>query len=190
VVDRDVALTGTERALLVTQQAGFEHLHRRNDLFVVSGGRLTRVWSAAEGAGPTWSSVAIVPRPGGAEALVLFEGFRHPDPNEPDTLSARALTWDAQQRAMVARAPVSAAAPVYAAVVGRFAKAQAARQASQGISGCLDLFWVLPIDQIPGAGQGGYALTAMSTRRDLAEKALEDAKRCLSTPTGALIQLP
>jgi hypothetical protein len=190
VLVREVALAHAEKALLVTQRGGFEHIHRKNDLFVVTGGRLVRGWQSEEGAGPRWSSVAIVPRPGGAEALVFFDGFLHPDPAEPDTLSVRALTWDLQKRAVVERPQASAAAPVYAALVGRFADAKAARKAAEASSKCLERFWVLPLDQIPGAGRGAVTLAALSTRRDLAEKAREDAKRCLSAPWAALIQLP
>jgi hypothetical protein len=190
VLTREVTLPGAEKALLVTQRGGSEQVHHKNDLFVVTGGRLTRAWSKEEGAGPRWTSVATVPRPGGADALVLFEGFLHPDPNEPETLSAHALTWDGQQRTIVERAQVSVAAPVYAAVVGRYADVPAARKAREGKLECLARFWLLPLDQIPGAGSGGYTFAAMSTRRDLAQAALESAKRCLSAPWSTLVELP
>jgi hypothetical protein len=189
VLVRGIALTGTERGLLVTARGGFEHVHRSNALFVGSGGRLSRVWSREESAGPTWTSVVTVPEPGGVEALVYFDGFQHPVHEEPDKLEVRALRWDVQRRDIVESAQVSAIAPVYAAVVGRFRNARTAREAKERTT-CLDRFWVLAFEQIPGAGVGRYALTAMSTQRPLAEAALEQARRCLGTRGGAVLALP
>lgn len=193
VLARGVVLSEARRGVLVTQQRGFEHVHRRNDLFVVREGRLERAWSLEEGAGPAWSTVAVVPRrQGGADALVVFSMFLHPDPDEPDTAQVSAVLWDDQRGAAVERAELSGVAPVHAAVIGGFESAATARRAASG-EGCPGRLLVLPSASIPGAGASSFALVALSTRRRLAEAALDAMRRCAGADAarrGLLLELP
>ena len=98
---RAVALSAGMHGLLIDQRSGFEHLKRHHELFVHYDRHLQRAWSAAERGGPAWTSTAIASTRDGRQAVVLFEGFRAPLPDDADTLKISWLQWDDTRQALV-----------------------------------------------------------------------------------------
>jgi hypothetical protein len=123
---RGVALSPGMHGLLIDQRTGFEHLKRQHELFVHQNRRLQRAWSATEGAGPAWTSTATASAKDGREAVVFFEGFRYPLPDEADTLKVVWLQWDDARQMVV---PQPGATSIDAAVIRGFETIGAARAA-------------------------------------------------------------
>ena len=137
VVARPVRLERGLSGLLLDAHGGFEHLKRWHELWVYRADKrqLDKVWEYDEGSGPTWSSVAIVPRPDDTDQLVLFAAFDWSDySDKPDSFTVTGLAWNG--RKLVDRAPP----PVWAVVAKDFATVGEARAES----GCLGPAWVLP----------------------------------------------
>jgi len=156
---RVVALSAGMYGLLIDQRSGFEHLRRHHELFVHSDRHLQRAWSAAERAGPAWTSTAIASTREGREALVFFEGFRDPPPDQADTLKISWLQWDDASQALV---PRPAAASIDASVIRGFETIGAARSAQSAQRECLGAFWALPATRVDGAGKAGFVLALPS----------------------------
>ena len=168
-----VRLTPARNGLLVHQAAGFEHVKRRHDLFVADGGKLKRVWSAAEGAGPVRSAAEVVPSVHGrTDEILLLEGFR-PGGAEADTLTARRLVWNNKKQALAVR-PLGMLPAVTA---GEFPDAEAARQAAA--DSCLAEYWVLPAKNFGGA-TAKFVLALVAVHKQTIEA--EMARSCEAQP--------
>ena len=164
---RVVALSAGMYGLLIDQRSGFEHLKRHHELFVHNDRHLQRAWSAAERAGPAWTSTAIASTREGREAVVFFEGFRDPLPDQADTLKISWLQWDDASQALV---PRPAAASIDASVIRGFETIGAARSAQSAQRDCLGAFWALPATRVDGAGKGGFVLALPSLDPERARK--------------------
>jgi hypothetical protein len=139
-----IKLTSNRTGLLVHQVAGFEHIKRRHDLYIITDTKLKRVWSAADGVGPAWSAAEVMPADiGQADSIIYLEGFR-PGGAEADTLIGRRLAWDEAKQELTER-PL---ALLPAIRVGEFPNAEVARQAAAG--SCLAEYWALPADRFGG----------------------------------------
>ncbi|MDQ2778521.1 MAG: hypothetical protein M3Y32_03070 [Pseudomonadota bacterium] len=181
-----VRLSAGRMALLVQQAGGFEHVKRRQDLYTNDGAKLERLWSAAEGAGPAWSTVAVVPADGGQrDDIIHLQGLR-PGGAGADTLSASRLTWDAERRTLASQ-PLP---ELPALVAGTYASVKAAKQAASK-EACLADYWVLPAERL-GGEPSRWVLAAVAA--DTAGIRSEAARPCGSTirrraaayrPTGA-----
>lgn len=92
IAARRVRLAGAREALLLMHMNGFEHVKRTFMLIAAEGGQLRRLWTGGDGlAGPSVSWIEINRR-GGAEELIFFRAFLHPDPTDLETLTATRLS--------------------------------------------------------------------------------------------------
>lgn len=170
IVVRPVNLPATP-AVLVDQLTGFEHLRRHHELFVIRERKLSRVWTGEEGAGPAWTSTAIVPA-GDAQAILYYDGFRYPTPAQPDKLEITLLRWE---NSALARSAVPDARR--ALVTGAFPNAQTAHRERDANRKCLAAFWVLPAEQFPGR-PGRYLLALPAASRQTLDQRLDALKAC------------
>jgi hypothetical protein len=163
---RSVKLSGDRRGVLVAQYGGFEHVKRRHALYVAEAGKVRLVWEGTEGAGPTYSTTALVEQ-GDADVIVFFHGFMNPDETEPEMISATALSW-AEAGSEVR--PIAARDVVHALAVGDFGSARQAR-AARAAQPCLGEYWAVKLKR-------RHALVAMSTRRHLLEDLAAKTRAC------------
>ena len=136
-----VRLSTQRMGVLVQQAAGFEHVKRRRDLFIVEDKKLKKVWSKQDGSGPVRSYADVIRGSADVDAIVLIEGSSFA-PAEPDQVTALRLTWDEQAKA-VHSSPVET---MMAVVVGNFANAEAAR--GKLADACLANYWIIGGDQV------------------------------------------
>ncbi|MFY1832290.1 hypothetical protein ACN47A_40715 [Myxococcus fulvus] len=95
---RAVALPGGPTALLVTHQAGFEHVHRQHALFVADATGARRAWEGREGMGPSSSSVEV------QDGRLLFSRTLDLGGGEQaDGWALFELRWDAERKKVVER---------------------------------------------------------------------------------------
>ena len=140
-VMQPVRLSAQRAGLLVQQAAGFEHVKRRRDVFIVDDKKLKRVWSKQDGSGPVRSYADVIAAGPNADEIVLIEGSSF-TPNQADQITALRLVWDEAANTL-RETPV----PVMAAlVVGDFATAEAAR--AQYADACFANYWLLRADQV------------------------------------------
>ena len=136
-----VRLSAQRTGLLVQQAAGFEHVKRRRDVFVVEEKKLKRIWSKQDGSGPVRSYADVVASGTNADQIVLIEGGSFA-PNQADEVTVQRLLWDEPGQNLQVL-PVDSMA---AMVVGNFANAEAAR--AKYAHPCLANYWVLRADQV------------------------------------------
>jgi hypothetical protein len=172
VAARSVRIAPDRSALLVTQLAGFDHLKRRHDLFLVDGDRLQRIWSYAEPPGPHWSSTTVRPSRGKAEEVVLATGFLSPTDEAPDRLEIQKLDWQAATK-QVDQNPAEA----FLVTAGSFASIEQARQMRASNHGCLAHYWVLGAAS-SAAEQGPVIVATLSSTRQAAHHEMRRAKAC------------
>jgi hypothetical protein len=165
---RPVRLASNLTGVLIDQRSGFEHVKRHHALFVATGRRIERVWNIGEGAGPEWTSVAVVPVSNAHDAMVLFRGLRYPGSDRADSLSATIHSWDQAEDRLVERA---VDAEIHAAIIGDFASIGAARKAKSADTDCLGPFWVLPHSRFADRQVSGFVLALPSMSTDQARAA-------------------
>lgn len=174
-------------ALLVRQQAGFEHIKRRFDLFVVENNRLSRIWSDAEGPGPWLSDVAIVDTKSSGQHLIHFKGFAPPYGEEADTLKATLLRWSSADNSLKSElADVPAIQ-----IIPHFDSVSAARTTRDQSSACIGGYWILHaawLDQRPAA-TSGYTLVGLAATKELARLELVRVRDCLKQGKPNLTRL-
>ena len=136
-----VRLSAQRTGLLVQQAAGFEHVKRRRDVFVVEDKKLKRIWSKQDGSGPVRSYADVIASGTNADQIVLIEGGSFA-PNQADEVTVQRLLWDEPGQNLQVL-PVDSMA---AMVVGNFANAEAGR--SKYADPCLANYWVLRADQV------------------------------------------
>jgi hypothetical protein len=125
-----VTLAAGRAALLVSTQAGFEHLHRRHDLLMVRDGRLQLAWSAVDPQGPAWSTVVVRRRGAGAEEILYMSAFYSSEEAQVDRLEIQHVAWDARAGA-VAVTPVGCRDGVVLIVSQAFATLEKALAAGE-----------------------------------------------------------
>jgi len=139
VVIRHVRLTPKLTGVLIDLRFGFEHVKRMHEIVAATGGKLRKVWSTEEGAGPTYSTTALSGQPDGHDRLVYFSFFNYPDDGGADKISVSALSYDSATRSFQAdkaRLPSLLAGP-YPSIID-------ARAARSGWKQCRVRFSVLP----------------------------------------------
>jgi hypothetical protein len=185
VAARPVHLDKARTALLVTQRAGWEHLKHHHDLFAVDNGKLNRLWSGAEGPGPTWSSTDVISGPGQSQQILYFSAFQYPNADMPDTLSVTRIAWDTQHKKIV-ESSVGGYTELQLLVLGNYAAIGPARTAYNRAGGCFTpLMWVLDSRQFPGSGDR-FLLGTLTSRPRLASALLDAAKTCTPPLGGKL----
>ncbi|MFL5582264.1 MAG: hypothetical protein ACJ8AO_17995 [Gemmatimonadaceae bacterium] len=170
VAARRVTLAPGVPGLLVWQRGGFEHVKRRHYVVAPVGGRLARVWTGEERAGPTWSDVLVVPGPGGADQLMLYEVVRPEDDRMTDVLDVTPLAWDGSR---LVEAPPGRA-PLFGVASSAFGGLRAARAARTAHLACLQDF----VAVTPRGASAGITLLAAAPSRETAETIRARAARC------------
>lgn len=172
---RPVLLSVDTHGLLIDQRTGFEHLKRRHELYVVLDNKLERVWEAAEGAGPAWTSTAIVPLKDDRQGILYFNGFLYPLHTTPDQLEISLLAWEPRDRKLKKQPQFT----VQAVVVAGYTSVAAAQRARTAQPECLGLFWVLPATRLSGAASGRYVLALPGSSAANLKKALQQTTACI-----------
>ena len=185
-----VRLSGDQRALLVSQEAGFEHRKRRHDLVVVGNAGLRVAWSAIDPPGPAWSTVVVRAKDDQSDEILLVSTFESTQAGEVDRVEVSRLAWDARRADLISSA-VACEAGVYLAISRVFASLDGAIAAkSEPCSGApvdapLPSELVLPAP--PRSKLKGYVLAQVSTEQSLARQALIDAAHCWHRAKPALV---
>lgn len=136
-----IRLSAERSGLLVQQAAGFEHVKRRRDVFIVEEKKLRRIWSKQDGSGPVRSYADVVALGANGDEIVLIEGASNA-PNQADEVAVQRLVWDESAKTL----QVLPVALMAAMIVGNFANAEAAR--SKYSDACFANFWLLRGDQV------------------------------------------
>ncbi len=173
-----VRLSAQRTGLLVQQAAGFEHVKRRRDVFIVDDKKLKRIWSKQDGSGPVRSYADVVASSANADEIVLIEGGSFV-PNQADEVTVQRLLWDEPGQTLQAT-PV----PVMAAmVVGNFANAETAR--AKYADPCLANYWLLRADQV-GEKSKRFVLALLAPEALL--PALQSRAKCLPREAQRMAQ--
>jgi hypothetical protein len=143
------------------------------------------VWEDEEGAGPAWTSTAIVPLEDGREGILYFDGFLSPQDTEPDQLEISLLKWDVDGRKLSTTSQFA----VPAIEVAGYASVAAAQQARSAQPNCLGLFWVFPADRLSGGASGKYALALPGSSEADLHAVLEQASACVKDRQVSLTSL-
>jgi hypothetical protein len=174
---RPVRVTVDRLGLLVTQRAGWDEVKRHHDLFLFDGDKLRRDWTGSEGAGPTWSSTAVVPGVGKAEQVLFFSGFLYPADDQPDHISVWKVAWDPAQKKMVESAAVDSVS-LRLLSFGGYPSVARARAARNKANSCISpVLWVLNSSFYKGA-PGKVLLGTITARPELAPAVLSAAQKC------------
>ena len=188
-----VTLAAGRAALLVSTQAGFEHLHRRHDLLMVRDGRLQLAWSAVDPQGPAWSTVVVRRRGAGAEEVLYMSAFYSSEEAQVDRLEIQRVAWDARAGA-VAVTPVGCRDGVFLIVSQAFATLEKALAAKSSYA-CSSPAATAPTSSVgplvlpapTRSGRKGFVLAHVSAERRAAEQMAARAARCWPDAHPAVI---
>ncbi|MGD9816877.1 MAG: hypothetical protein AB7Q23_02660 [Hyphomonadaceae bacterium] len=168
IAARHVRLAGDGEGLLLMHMGGFEHVKRSFQLVVIDRGGVRNLWTGGDGPGPQVSWMEIDTR-SGADDLVFFRAFLHPDPVELETLTASRLSGGAGG---VTEVP---ARDLWAVVAGGYADAAAARQARDARNGAP--FLALAPDMLARRSDAPVVLAAVTAFEPRARAWRREARR-------------
>ena len=183
VVIRRVRLTPELAGVLIDLRFGFEHLKRMHEIVAAAGGKLRKVWSAEEGAGPTYSTTALSGQPDGHDRLVYFSFFNYPDDGGADKISVTAFSYDSVTRSFQVEN-----APLAALLAGPYRSIGEARAARNHWKECRVPFWVLPGGAL-GSSPGGYVVATFSTSSPNLSRAAGSLKHCAAEATFSVYEV-
>ena len=158
VAIRRVRMTPSLAGVLFDLRFGFERLKRRHEILAEVNGKLRKIWSAEEGDGPTYSTTALSPLPGGRDRLVYFSFFTYPGEDAPDKVSAESLSYDSRTGRFLPHR-----APLLGLLAGPFSSIAEAQKERSSWRKCRIPFWVLPGPAL-GVTKPGFVLATFSTR--------------------------
>ncbi|MBN8226855.1 hypothetical protein JYK02_04950 [Corallococcus macrosporus] len=183
-----VRLTADAWGLLVTQESGFEHVHRRHRLYVVKDGGVAEAWKGDENfAGPEQSSVSPYPLTPDSPVEGFFREYvflsADADSGEPDQWKLQAYRWDATaQKVVKERRPER-----HAAIIGSFKtvrEAIAYREDTQSEKLCTNDFLVLESTSFKRLTPGLFIVTKLLPEKKAAEAALKKVSACNPKVSG------
>lgn len=181
---RPFRLTRDFTGILIDQRTGFEHVKRWHTLLAAKDNKLIELWKGSEGAGPTYSTAAVIETPDGRQALLFYSVFFYPGDEAPDKLHIEALVYDAGRGRM---APYNSEMSIvrlgpYPSV----AEARGARSAckSSGVS-----LWVLPAKGFPHGRDDEYVLVTVASTRVAGRAAEAELRKCLPSAKLSLFGL-
>jgi len=185
-----VRLTGDQRALLVSQEAGFEHRKRRHDLVVLGRAGLRIAWSAVDPQGPAWSTVVVRAKDHHSDEILLISTFESSQAGELDRIEISRLAWDAE-RADLKSTPVGCDDGVYLAISRVFPSVERAIAAKSEACPAAAAEAVAPSELVLAAparsSLKGYVLAQVSTKLSLARQALTAASVCWPKAQASLV---
>ncbi|WP_147447106.1 hypothetical protein [Corallococcus sp. CA054B] len=171
--------------LLVTQEGGFEHVHRHHRLYVVKDGGVTEAWNGDENfAGPESSHVGPYPLTPGSPVEGFYREYSFLSV-EPDQWKLDAYRWDAAGRKVVKELRNRPAR--YAAIIGSFKTVQeaiASRDSAQLDHGCASGFLVLETTPHKRLTPGLFIVTSIHPEKKAAETALKKVGACNPKVSG------
>ncbi|NOJ91402.1 hypothetical protein HMI51_00340 [Corallococcus coralloides] len=171
--------------LLVTQEGGFEHVHRHHRLYMVKDGGVTEAWNGDENfAGPESSHVGPYPLTPGAPVEGFYREYAFLS-GEPDEWKLDAYRWDAAGRKVVKELRNRPAR--YAAIIGSFKTVQeaiASRDSAQLDQSCASGFLVLETTPHKRLTPGLFIVTSIHPEKKAAETALKKVGACNPKVSG------
>ncbi|WP_223763628.1 hypothetical protein [Corallococcus sp. AS-1-6] len=180
-----VRLTAGEWGLLVTQEGGFEHVHRRHRLYAVKDGGVAEAWNGDENfAGPESSHVGPYPLTPGSPVEGFFREYVFLSA-EPDQWKLDAYRWDAAGHKVVKE--LQRRPERYAAIIGSFKtveEAIASRDNAQLDQACTNSFLVLPTTPHKRLTPGLFIVTSIHADKKSAEAALKKVGACNPKVSG------
>ncbi|RKI29104.1 hypothetical protein D7Y27_40615 [Corallococcus sp. AB004] len=180
-----VRLEATGWGLLVTQQSGFEHLHRHHRLYVLKDGGVAEAWNGDENsAGPEGSKVAPYPLTPGSPVEGFFREYVLLSA-EPDQWKLDAYRWDAAGHKVVKELRNRPA--YYAAIIGSFKTVQeaiASRDAAKLEKDCTRNFLILETTPHKRLTPGLFIVTSIHPEKKAAEAELKTVTACNPKVSG------
>jgi hypothetical protein len=168
----DAPLGDGVHGLLVSIEAGFEHVHRLHALFVEVDGVAQQVWNDGDSAGPAGSSATP-----SADAIDFEYSLGWPEDfdDEPDLWRGERIVWEA-----ATRRAVRSARPAFATIVGTYPSIAPARADQAAIhSKCRGTrLLVLKTDDFPRLAPNKVALASVAATRAGARDTLAKLSRC------------
>ncbi|WP_120540388.1 hypothetical protein [Corallococcus terminator] len=185
-----VRLEAGEWGLLVTQESGFEHVHRRHRLYALKDGGVTEAWNGDENfAGPEMSHVGPYPLAPGSPVEGFYREYAFlsadRESGEPDQWKLDAYRWDAAGRKAVKE--LRHRPERHAAIIGSFKTAQEAiayRDGAQLEQACASSFLVLETKPFKRLTPGLFIVTGIHSKKNAAEAALKNAGACNPRVSG------
>ncbi|RKH88121.1 hypothetical protein D7Y21_16345 [Corallococcus sp. AB045] len=180
-----VRLEAGEWGLLVTQEGGFEHVHRHHRLYAVKDGGVAEAWNGDENfAGPESSHVGPYPLTPGSPVEGFYREYAFLSA-EPDQWKIDAYRWDAAGRKVVKELRNRPAR--YAAIIGSFKTVQeaiASRDNAQLEQACTSSFLVLETTPHKRLTPGLFIVTSIHSEKKAAEAALKKVSACNPKVSG------
>ncbi|WP_147477094.1 hypothetical protein [Corallococcus sp. AB038B] len=174
-----VRLEAGQWGLLVTQQGGFEHVHRHHRLYVVKDGGVAEAWNGDENfAGPESSHIGPYPLTLGSPVEGFFREYAFLSA-EPDQWKLEAYRWDAAGHKVVKELRNRPAR--YAAIIGSFKTVQeaiASRDSAQLDQACTSSFLILESTPHKRLTPGLFIVTSIHPEKKAAEAALKKVGAC------------
>ncbi|WP_147468324.1 hypothetical protein [Corallococcus interemptor] len=171
--------------LLVTQEGGFEHVHRHHRLYVVKDGGVAEAWNGDENfAGPESSHVGPYPLTPGSPVEGFYREYAFLS-GEPDQWKLDAYRWDSAGRKVVKEFRNRPAR--YAAIIGSFKTVQeaiASRDSAQLVQACTAGFLVLESTPHKRLTPGLFIVTSIHPEKKTAEAALKKVGACNPKVSG------
>ncbi|MGE6761794.1 hypothetical protein ACQKGO_27530 [Corallococcus interemptor] len=176
-----VRLEADAWGLLVTQEGGFEHVHRRHRLYVVKDGGVTEAWNGDENfAGPEQSHAGPYPLTPGSSVEGFYREYAFLSA-EPDEWKLDAWRWDAASRKVVKE--LRQRPERYAAIIGSFKTVQEAI-AYREEQACAAGFLVLASTPHKRLTPGLFIVTSIHPEKKAAEAALKKVSACNPKVSG------
>ena len=166
------------RGILVTEEAGFEHTHRRHVIFVAVDGRLIAAWNGGDkiGASVTWLAPAQMEdhTPRAVYFYVSYSG------EDEDDFEVSALRWDPKKGVLQEAKQDSQYPPVFAAIAGSDKTVAESRKTREKLNACeaAQGFIVVSTKAIPRLTKGLFIVAAFSVDERELKKQVEAMKRC------------
>jgi hypothetical protein len=158
--------------LLVHQMAGFEHVRRHHELFLVKDGTLNSVWEQTEAQGPSWSNVVA---PSGTGELVYIEGFKPGDLNSADSVTVQYIVW--QENKGLIKKSSQGKSPVYLVSIFPFNTVEAAHKFALDKSSCIGSDYMVVNKQNNRLSK--FIIGFITTNKTSADKQLQDLSQCI-----------
>jgi hypothetical protein len=173
VAVHDAPLGEGVHGVLVSIEAGFEHVHRSHALFVEVDGVARRVWNDGDSVGPAGSSAT--PSADGIDFEYSLGWWPEDLDEQPDLWRGERIVWDAG-----ARRAVRSVLFAFATIAGTYQSIAAARADQAAMhSKCRGAqLLVLKTDDLRKLAPGKVALASVATTKAGAQNTLAKLIRC------------
>lgn len=167
-----VKLLPKTSGLMVHQTAGFEHVRRHHEMFLIKDERLKSVWKQTENQGPGWSNVIA---PSGAGEFIYIEGFQPGYEDSADNLTVSYFEWNGKEGRI--KKKKYGKTPLFLVAVSPFENIKAAREFIYGNSECLASDYMVLENRNNVSSK--FIIGAITADRGLADRQLQKLTRCV-----------